>query len=171
MADEQPGATPDTAPQSSEPTPKPDGFKSEESKQSVLADLATERQARKDLESKFNRLAEALGGDAKNKDADLAEMVGQLTQRIEVSDLARKHGITDEDDIASLMAVTNADARGRLATRLAPKVTPDEKSGEQPLPRPKPDATQGPKGEPAKPDPGPGQARMRAAYAASETKK
>lgn len=167
MSNEQPGATPETPP--APDAAKPDGFKSEESKQSVLADLATERQSRKELESKLNRLAEALGGDPKGKDADLAEMVGSLTSRLEVSELAREHRITDKDDIAALLAVSNAEARAKLAARLAPK--DDGKPADpQPLPRPKPDATQGPKGDPAKPDPEPGLGRMRAAYAESAKK-
>lgn len=165
MSDDQTGATPEAAPPDA---PKPDGFKSEESKQAVLADLATERQARKDLEAKFNRLAEALGGDGKGKDADLAGMVTQLTQRLEVSELAREHKITDRDDIATLMAVSDTEARAKLAARLAPKAAdPAPKAEPEVFPRPKPDASQGPKGDPVQPDPEPGLGRLRAAYANS----
>ena len=162
MADDQPGATPEQPADAQTPA---DDFKSEESKRSVLADLATERQARKELEGKFSRLAEALGGNPKAKDADLAEMVSNLTQRLEVSELAREHRITDRDDLAALLAVTNVDARAKLAARLAPSVA-DDKPAEV-FPRPKPDASQGPKGDPAKPEPEPGLGRMRAAYAES----
>ena len=166
MADDQPGATPEQPADAQTPA---DDFKSEESKRSVLADLATERQARKELEGKFSRLAEALGGNPKAKDADLAEMVSNLTRRLEVSELAREHRITDRDDLEALLAVTNVEARAKLAARLAPSAADDKQAEPQVFPRPKPDASQGPKGDPAKPEPEPGLGRMRAAYAESST--
>src|SRR5690554_1028365 len=53
------GDPPNQDPAPSEPTE--DGFKSEASKKAVLADLAKEREARKALEARFEKLGEAFG--------------------------------------------------------------------------------------------------------------
>ena len=139
------------------------GFKSKLSKDSVLADLAAERQARKDLESKFARVAEAFGvkaekGNPDDAVAQLTDVVGTIQSQLAVERLARQHKITAEDDIAALMAVSDTAAREKLAARLAP---PDDAPDNEPRPRaPKPDSTQGPKGSPAKPDAKPGLPRL-----------
>ena len=120
------------------------------------------------LKAQFAALGEALTGKKSGQGADLTAAVANLTTRLEVSELARTHGITDADDIATLQAIPDAEARTRLAARLAPK-TDDAKdvTGQQTYPRPKPDASQGPKGNPAAPEPEPGLGRLRAAYAAA----
>ena len=128
----------------------------------------------KALSGQFAKLAQALGVDAKSDAAaDLGAVVANLTMRLDVADLARTHGITDAEDIAALYAVTDETARGKLAARLAPaKGQQDDQTndGQRVYPRPKPDASQGPKGEPAESDPTPGMERLRAAYAASSKK-
>ncbi|MGC5352361.1 hypothetical protein ACPXAT_27400, partial [Klebsiella pneumoniae] len=65
-----------------------------------------------------------------SKDADLSEKVADLTTRLDVSELARRHGITDEDDCAALAAVTDSQARAKLAARLAPQKGAEK--GEEP---------------------------------------
>ncbi|MGX4358800.1 hypothetical protein ACWJW2_19595 [Clostridioides difficile] len=150
-------------------------FKNDDSKNAVLADLAKERDKRKALEDRFNKLAAALGVDQKaSKDADLSEKVADLTTRLDVSELARRHGITDEDDCAALAAVTDSQARAKLAARLAPQKGAEK--GEEPddatvFPRPKPDASQGSKGAPPKPEPLPGRDRLVAGIEAALGKK
>lgn len=175
MADQPPAGPPDP-----DPTAGPDadnatddlgGFKSKGSKDSVLADLATERQARKDLESKFARVAEAFGvkaekGKSDDAVAQLTDMVGTMQRELAVERLARTHKITDEDDIAALAAVSDVQAREKLAARLAPRE--DTQQDTDPRPRlPKPDATQGPKGDQIKPNPKPGMPRLSEAVTAA----
>lgn len=125
----------------------------------------------KALQGQMGALASALGVDAKpDKEADLTGALAKLTLRLDVSELARTHGISDAEDIASLQAIQDPEVRARLAARLAPKA--DDSKGEagdgkEVFPRPKPDGTQGPKGAPSGPEPEPGLGRLRAAYAAT----
>lgn len=151
-----------------EPAPDPaGGFKSPESRDSVLSDLATERSERKRLQKQIEQLQQALGVDAKSKDVDLGAEIARLTTRLDVSDLARQHGVTDADDLATLTAIADAEVRAKAAERLgslastgktdasdAPNADPEV------FPRPKPDASQGSKGEPVRPDPKPGMERL-----------
>lgn len=147
------------------------GFKSPESRDSVLADLATERAERKRLAAQLQKLTEALGADPKAKDFDAADAIAKINARIDVAELARKHGVVDDDDIEVLSSITDPAVRAKAAERFAaatkaPSAPGDEKELEpkrEVLPRPKPDGTQGPKGEIQRPDPAPGVPRMAAA--------
>lgn len=147
------------------------GFKSPESRDSVLADLATERAERKRLAAQLQKLTEALGADPKAKDFDAADAIAKISARLDVAELARKHGVTDDDDIEVLSSITDPAVRAKAAERFAAAAkTPSGSDGEQNpepkrevLPRPKPDGTQGPKGEIQRPDPAPGVPRMAAA--------
>lgn len=150
--------------------PDAGGFKSPESKDAVLADLATERAERKRLAAQLQSLTEALGGDPKVKDFDPAREIAHITRRLDVAELARVHGVTQDDDLAVLASIDDPAVRAKAAARFAapaPAAT-DSGSGPAPkpetFPRPKPDATQGPKGEPERPDPAPGVPRMAAAF-------
>ena len=133
--------------------------------------LQQEREARGELEKQlkamqdqFAGLAEAFGVKAEKGAkpdetiARLANTVGGIQGELAVERLARRHKITDEDDIATLLAVSDEVARAKLAARLAPA---DPGPDNEPRPRiPKPDASQGPKGDPAKPDAKPGLSRL-----------
>lgn len=136
--------------------------------------LREERDARKEMEKQlkamqdqFAVLAEAFGVKADKgakpdeSVAKLTESVGGIQRELAVERLARLHKITDEDDISTLLSVADEGARTKLAARLAPTDAPPAKPDTEPRPRtPKPDATQGPKGDPAKPDPKPGMSRL-----------
>ena len=133
--------------------------------------LQQEREARGELEKQlkamqdqFAGLAEAFGVKAEKGAkpdetiARLASTVGGIQGELAVERLARRHKITDEDDIATLLAVSDEGARAKLAARLAPA---DPGPDNEPRPRtPKPDASQGSKGDPAKPDAKPGLSRL-----------
>lgn len=161
------GATAKAEPSASQPAP--DEFKSEHSKATVLADLAKERDARQALEADLNgfktALTTAFGIKTDSADDDTAllsklqEQVTQMQQESAVLRLANEHGITDKDDLALLGSVTDADARGRLAERLAAKGDESPASG-----TPKPDLTQGGKGEPAPRESLPGVPRLAQAF-------
>lgn len=150
--------------------------------------LQQEREARGELEKQlkamqdqFASLAQAFGVKAEKGAkpdetvADLTKIVGGMQRDLAVERLARKHGITDEDDISALGAVSDEGTRAKLAARLAPQdagadkpqdASADKDKG-QTYPRPKPDASQGPKGAPPKPDPKPGMDRLAAGVTAA----
>ena len=165
MADEAPEATIDDQQKDA------GGFKSPESRDAVLADLATERAERKRLSAQLQKLTEALGADPKAKDFDAADAISKINARLDVAELARKHGVTDDDDIEVLSSITDPAVRAKAAERFAAatKTSADADAEQKPeqkrevLPRPKPDGTQGPKGEIQRPDPAPGVPRMAAA--------
>lgn len=77
------------------------GFKSEESKAAVLADLARERDARQALEARLDAFSQALGGNATaDKPEDLAETVKNLQAQFAASQLeATKLRIAAEKNI------------------------------------------------------------------------
>ena len=127
----------------------------------------------KALQAQFGDIARAFGVKS-DKDAsaeDLKASVEQVRRELAVERLARTHGITDEDDIAALSEVPNEATRAKLAARLSPEAKTgdgdDADSKQQTWPRPKPDATQGPKGDPQKPDPKPGMPRLSEAVTAA----
>lgn len=139
--------------------------------------LEAERDARKNAESQLaalrgefdtfkTGLTEALGvKPKKGDDADALTQVQEQLARMQrdnsVLALANEHKITDKEDLDLLRSTTDEQARIKLATRLAAKA--DETPG-----TPKPDTTQGAKGEVPGNDPGPGLARLRHAYASPE---
>ena len=122
--------------------------------------LSTEKAA---LAQGHSKIAEVLG--VKDKAPTSDDLVGALKSQVDemaldlaVERLAREHRITEADDLATLRAITDPDVRAKLAARLAPA---DPGPDNEPRPRiPKPDASQGPKGDPAKPDAKPGLSRL-----------
>lgn len=93
-------------------------------------------------------LSAALGLPADQAVSKLPEVLGGLQSALAIERLARAHKITNDDDIAALSAVSDAQAREKLAARLASLSTPTQ-AGDDPYPRPKPDATQGAQNDPA----------------------
>lgn len=114
--------------------------------------LDAERSARKAAEDRAKTtekaqadllasIAKALGQEPEkgaDPTATLQKQLDELMRENAVEKLARKHRITDEDDIASLKAILDPDTRERIAARLAPK--DEEPSGKS---RPKPDRSVG----------------------------
>lgn len=128
--------------------------------------LERERDARKSLETQVSQMREAfasaLGGkpDPKASTDDivksLQDQMSTLTRSNQIALVARENGITDPDDIALIEDAKDEDGMRRIAGRLKP----DERTPGTP----KPDKTQGPQGSGTKPDPGPGVARLAAAF-------
>lgn len=151
------------------------GFKSEHSKQTVLSDLAKERDARKALETtisdmqktqkdQMSAIATAFGVSPDAKDADGAQLLATLQGQVAgiqheslVYRIAAHHKLTEDDDIDLLKSAKDEEVMTKLAVRLALQSdgTP---------PTPKPDSSQGGKGEPPKSEPLPGVARMAQAF-------
>lgn len=111
-----------------------------------------QQKVNRDLEVKLNTLRDglksALGVD--DKKVDPADLVGKLQEQFDrlthtnlVEQVARRHRITDDEDIALLAAATDADAMGKLAARLAPKADEGDKSKPGKPGTPKPDPSQG----------------------------
>lgn len=128
--------------------------------------LQAERDARKALENEMadlkKSIAEAFGvKPSADKDSDVLATVqtelADMRHEAAVLRFANQHQITDADDLALLGGVKDADAMGKLAARLAAKK--DDGPG-----TPKPDLSQGPKGDQPKPDSLPGVPRMAAAF-------
>lgn len=142
--------------------------------------LEDERTARKQAESDLKALRSEFDGfktslseafgvkSAKGDDGDAIKQVqdqlASMQREAAVYRIAAQHKITDDGDLELLKSAKDEQAMNKLGERLAAKAEDDKKPG-----TPKPDATQGAKGDPAKPDPGPGLPRLAAAYAASET--
>lgn len=138
--------------------------------------LESEREARKEAESQLtalrkefdtfrSALTEAVGikpgkGDETDAITQVQQQLAQMQRENAVLALATQHGITDKDDLDLLRSAKDEPAMSKLAGRLAAKAeTPGT---------PKPDTTQGGKAT-EKPDPGPGIARLREAYATTTT--
>ena len=126
-----------------------DEFKSEESKQAVLADLKAERERRKALQAQVEQFEQA---QAEAEKANMTELeraqaeaneykseAEKRTRQLSVYQLAMDKGLTDQDDIALLEEVESDEAREKLAQRLA-----DRNSAPN---NPKPDLTQGASGK------------------------
>ena|SRR6185437_254508 len=118
-------------------TPKPsevEAFKSEESKQAVLADLMKEREERKALDAKLaeyeKKAAEAEKAklsDIERSQAETAEalkVAEEATAKLAVYETAARHGITDADDLALLGEAKSAEAMEKLAARIATPAGP-----------------------------------------------
>lgn len=143
--------------------------------------LDAERDARKAAEQELTRLrgefdtfksalTEAVGikpkkGEESDTLAQVQQQLSQMQLENDVLRLATQHRITDSDDLDLLRSATDAQAREKLAGRLAARADAEAPG------TPKPDASQGGKGDPAPADPGPGFPRLAAAYAASSTTK
>ncbi len=152
-----------------------DDFKSEHSKQTVLSDLAKERDARKALETtigtmqqaqkeQMSALATAFGLAPDVKDADGTKLLAALQGQVAgiqheslVLRVAARHKLTESDDIGLLKSATDEEVMTKLAARLAV-----QSEGAPPVP--KPDLSQGGKGEAPKSEPLPGVPRMAQAF-------
>ena len=110
-----------------------------------LKALEAEREARKALEKEvgplrqqMDALRQAFGGDStegKPEDvvASLQEQVAAMQRNVLVSDVARRHGITDDEDVAILRDAKDEEHMTRLAQRLkapAGPVTPAPDPGQ-----------------------------------------
>lgn len=119
------------------------------------AKFEAQQQASQALEAKLNQLSDglktALGtGDQKASTEDLVVSLQQQLATLQhanlVSELARRHAITDADDIVLLSAQHDADAMEKLAARLtAPRGDDPSRAGGPP----RPDPSQGSRGAPA----------------------
>ncbi|PSK96692.1 hypothetical protein CLV30_12574 [Haloactinopolyspora alba] len=138
-----------------------DGFKSEESKQAVLADLAKEREARKTLEARFDKLGEAFGvTKPEGGKTDVEQLTDRLTKHEQ--ELTTERQARWRAEIAHEKGLTTAqaarlvgDTRDDLATdadALLEAFKPTDGDGQSagkatPKPTPKPDPTQGSRGQ------------------------
>lgn len=131
----------------------------------ILADLASERDKRQAIETQLTTiqtaLASAFGIDA-GKQPSAEELVGDVQKQLAamqhqslVDRVARVHGITESDDLEFLASAKDEEQMSRFAARLKVATAPGT---------PKPDGSQGAKGDSNKPDPGPGIARLSAAF-------
>lgn len=112
-------------------TPKPaedlGGFKSQESKDSVLADLTAARERIKQFEA-----AQAEAEKAKLSDIERAQTEAQEAQAAAAEAkaeaaryrIAAKHGISEEADLDLLASVTDEAAMEKLAARIAKPAAP-----------------------------------------------
>lgn len=135
-----PGATPD-------PETPGEEFKSEESKKSVLADLAKERDAKRALEARVAEFEQAQQDAEKAKLSDIERAQAETQEASTAAEAARRElavyklanakGIQDADDIELLMGIESEEQREKFAARIA--VTSAGPSN------PKPDPSQGAK--------------------------
>lgn len=89
--------------------PKSDDFKSEESKKAVLADLAKERDARKALEARFEKLGEAFGvSKPENGKTDIDQLTERLSKHEE--ELATERQARWRAEVAHEKGLTEAQA-------------------------------------------------------------
>lgn len=123
---ETPNATPGVTP---EPEKSAEEFKSEESKQSVLADLAKERDAKRALEAKVAEFEQAQQEAEKAKLSDIERAQAETQEATTAAEAARRElavyklanakGIQDADDIELLMGIESEETREKFATRMA----------------------------------------------------
>lgn len=151
--------------------PKPDESQlGEGGKAAIQAERDARKKAEQDLAAlrgEFDgfksSLSEAFGVKPekdKGDDETLATIQAQLADmrsESEVLRLANEHKITDKDDLELLSSAKDSDARNKLAARLAGKA--DETDSKK-KPAPRPDLTQGPKGEEQQRESLPGVPRM-----------
>lgn len=114
--------------------------------------VEAQQKVNRDLEGKLNTLKDGLKAalGIEDKKADPADLVARLQEQLDrlthdnlVSDVARRHKITDDDDLALLATARDADAMDKLAARLAPKADDGDKSRPGKPGTPKPDPSQG----------------------------
>jgi hypothetical protein len=143
-------------------------------KSAVLADLAKERKARQALEDQVKELAplkeqmEALaaafgvkpaeGDKAADTLSTMQAQIAQMQRDNAVLAAASLHGITDQADLDLLKSsALEGDALAAMAERLKP-------AGDDGKPTPKPDLSQGGKGDDLKPETLPGVPRLAQAF-------
>lgn len=150
IVDDPHGGVPDPAPKDDpkpeggeDPKPADDlgGFKSQESKDAVLADLAKAREQLKKFEEAQAEAEKAKLSDIERAKTEAEEARAELAKVQAESAryrIAAKHGLTDEADLELLASVTDEEAMERLAARIAVPSTPGT---------PKPDMSGGAKHE------------------------
>ncbi|MBK8758844.1 MAG: hypothetical protein IPM08_17530 [Actinomycetales bacterium] len=108
---------------------KPEGVKADDEWRSKFEG---QQKVNRDLETKLNGIRDALkvaaGVDDKKADdsdviAAVRDELAGLRHENAVEKAARRHGITDDDDLKILAAATDAEAMEILAARLAPRPT------------------------------------------------
>lgn len=149
-AQQEPEVDETSTPEPAETSTDTDEFKSEESKQAVLADLKTEREKRKKLQQQIEayKQAEAEAEKAKLSDIERAqaeakeyqEAAEKSNRELSVYKLATGKGLSDPEDIDLLMEIESEEAREKLADRLVARA-----SGPK---NPQPDPSAGPKNTP-----------------------
>jgi hypothetical protein len=116
-----PPAKPTTPPESN--APKSEDFKSEESKRAVLADLAKERDARKALEARFEKLGEAFGVQkSEGGKTDIEQLTERLTNH--ETELAKERDARWRAEVAHEKGLTPTQA-GRLQGRTREELAAD----------------------------------------------
>lgn len=155
--------------------PRPDDSQlGEGGKAAIQAERDARKKAEQDLAAlrgEFDgfksTLTEAFGVKAdKGKDdgetlATIQKQLADIRSESEVLRLANAHKITDEADLKLLGATSDPEARASLAARLAPTAEPVDPKKK---PAPRPDLSQGPKGEEQQRDALPGVPRMAQAF-------
>lgn len=144
-----------TTPPTAEPTPGDPaaGFKSEESKNAVLADLVKERDARQALEAKIDAqnkaFAAAFGLEEAPKTEDLAETVKTLQQQIaddrraaHLDRLCAANGIEEDEDKA-LLTETDPEKLAAQAKRVGALIAAQKAAAATPEFQPNPGQGQG----------------------------
>lgn len=124
------------------PAPGSEEFKSEESKQRVLADLAAERKQRQDLEAKLKEIEDAKLSDEQRRERDLEERAQRIAE-LEKSnaELALAQTRRDVADAAGLPSWVAPRLQGTTEDELradAEKVLAELGTPKPPAPRPDP---------------------------------
>jgi hypothetical protein len=97
------------------------------------------------------------GKDDNETLATIQQQLADMRSESEVLRLANEHKITDKDDLELLGSAKDSEARSKLAVRLAAKA---DDADDKKKPGPRPDLTQGPKGEEQQRESLPGVPRM-----------
>lgn len=136
--------TPEVKPGGSESKPEDlGGFKSQESKDAVLADLAKAREELQQFKDAQDAAEKAKLSDIERAQAEAKEAkTAADAAKAEAARyrIAAKHGISDDADLALLSSVTDEAAMEKLAARIAKPAGPGT---------PKPDMSGGAKNESA----------------------
>lgn len=114
-----------------------------------------QQKVNRDLEAKLNGIRDALKAAAgvEDKKADDEQVLASVRDELAalrhenaVEKVARRHGITDDDDLALIATARDAEAMDKLAARLAPKAdegVDKSKPGKPGTPKPDPSQGQG----------------------------
>lgn len=138
------------------PDPAANEFKSEESKQRVLADLADERKQRQDLEVKLKEFEDAKLSDEQRRERDLEERAQRIAELEKTnSELALAQTRRDVADAAGLPSWVAPRLQGTTEDELradAEKVLAELGTPKPPAPRPDPGQGGRPGGTPTEDD-------------------
>lgn len=136
-----------STPDPEQQTPESDEFKSEESKNAVLADLKSEREKRQELQEQVDQFKQAEAEAEKAKLSDIERAQAEVQEARADAEkanaellkykIAGHHKITDEEDIELFLTGSDEETLTRQAERLAAR-----SSGPK---NPQPDHSAGPK--------------------------